>query len=329
MKNVKIRTIEIYHPENKVSNDFYIEHFKKQGKDVADMLESLGKKYRYIVNDDEDNALTMGIKASLKALNSAGLTGEDIDMILFSSATPEYTFPSQACIVHNAIKGKPEAMVMDTNVNCVGMLVAVDNAVRYLKSNPKFKRALVVGSDFFSAYCKEDDPITYPQFGDLGCALILEKTDEDSGFIDTKYLTNSEKWDMVRFPANGASKLYANGSVRENKIDWTPFEGGLTIEYGTKTIESLLKENDISKEEVSAFLVSQYAIVMKQGYAQSLNVPQDKIPYIGDKYGYTGTTSPFLALYESVKANKVRRGDYIVLWSVGINWTTCAMVFKY
>ena len=144
MQNIKIRAIEVYHPENQVDNDFYIEHFKRQGKNISELLKGYGRDKRYIIDNDFENTLTMGIEVAQQVLIGAGLEGKDIDMVLFSSQLPEYTFPSQALIVHNAINGKEDAMCMDTNANCVGMLVTVENTVRAMSGNPYVKRALVI-----------------------------------------------------------------------------------------------------------------------------------------------------------------------------------------
>lgn len=327
--NVKIKSIGVYHPDNKVTNEFYLEQFDKQGKDIRRLLEAFGRNERYIVDSDEDNTVTMGIKASLNALENANLKGEDIDIILFSCLIPEYTMPTQALIVHNAINGKKEALVMDTNVDCVGMIVATDTAVRYLKTNKKFKRALVVGSDCMSVHCREDDEYTYPQFGDLACAVILEKTEEDSDFYGTKYVTNSDNWGIVKYPSCGNKESYKYDDIHHRKIDWKPFDGSFIVDHARDGMQELLSEIDLKVSDISAFCVSQYALSIKEGYATALGVDQSKVPYVGNRYGYTGTTSPFLVLYESIKEGKVKRGDYIGLWSIGTNWTTCSLVFKY
>lgn len=324
--NIKLRGIEIYHPENKVNNDYFINHFKKFDKNIENMLKAFGKNERYIINNESENTLTMGINAVQKLLKKEKLKGEDIDLIIFSSQFPEYTMPSQALIVHNAINGKREAMCQDLNVNCVGMLVAFDTACRYLMSNDKMKRALVIGSDYTSIHCKEDDENTYPQFGDCACAIILEKTEEDNvGFVDSIYKTESSTWQKVTFPAKGSSKSY-NVNDYNRKVDWEPFDGSFIVEHFSNSFDKIISRNDIDAKNISKFCISQYAYPIIQGSAKSLNRPEDDFIYIGNKYGYTGTSSPFIALYEGLNSGDIKQGDTICLWSVGINWTTCAIL---
>lgn len=329
MENIRIRAIEIYHPENKIGNDYYINHFDKQGKDIRRLLEAFGREERYIVDNAEDNTATMGAKASIKALEKAGLKGEDIDMILFSSSTPQYTVPTQSLIVHNAIGAKKECMVMDTNVNCVGMIVAVDNAVRHLKTNKRFKRALIVGSDYMSVHFKKTDEMTYPLFGDLACAVILEKTEEDSDFYGSKYYAESTECAMVKYPACGSHKLYEIDENDNKKMQWTPFDGSFSVEEARLGMNELTEELEMKISDIDYFCISQFALGMRIGCSQAFNVSLDKIPYVGDKYGYTGTTSPFLALYQGIEDGTIKRGDTVGMWSIGTYWATCCLIFKY
>ena len=328
--NVKIRNIEIQSANSVEDNKFFIELFEKQGKDIKKLLEVHGRDKRKMIQDSSDTTVTLGVKASLKVMKNSGLKGSDIDMIIFSSQFPEYTMPTQAMIVHNAIQGKAEAMVMDSNVNCVGMIVALDNAARYLLQRKDFKRALVVGSDYATIHCKKDDELTYPMFGDCACAMILEKTEEDCGIIGSEYYTNSDKYNLVKYPACGSASLY-NNDINENdkKILWTPFDGSFIIKHAKKSVDKLLEENNLKISDIKAFCFSQFALPIINGCIKEFNVDTNKFIYIGDKYGYTGTSSPFITLYEAIEDGKVKRGDYVVFWSVGTNWTTCAVLLKY
>lgn len=82
-------------------------------------------------------------------------------------------------------------------------------------------------------------------------------------------------------------------------------------------------------DDIKAFCFSQYALPLIKNCSKELNIPLHKFIYIGDKYGYTGTSSPFIALYEAVKKGDVKRGDLVDLWTVGTNWTTCHILLKY
>lgn len=329
MKNVRIRAVEVYHPDNQVDNDFYLKHFKDQGKDISGLLKSFGRDKRYIIDNDYENTITMGIEAAQKVLKSAGLEGKDMDMILFSSQLPEYTFPSQSLIVHNAISGKEDSMCMDTNANCVGMLITVETTIRAMMGNPNVKRALVIGSDYASLHCRKNDEMTYPNFGDGAAAIILEKV-EEGGFIDSTCKSNGAEWRLVKYPACGMSKIYKdNLTVEERNLAWTPFNGTFAVDHAVESIHTLLHRNNLKIEDIKSYCFSQYAKIFTVLGSEKLDQDINKFIYIGDQYGYTGTSSPFIAFYEGIKTGKIKRGDIVCLWSVGTHWSICTMLIRY
>ncbi|MBN1066911.1 ketoacyl-ACP synthase III [Clostridium botulinum] len=327
--NIKIRSIETEYPENIVDNEFYINHFKEQGKDINRLLEAFGRKERRIVNNDSDTTLSMGIQASLKVLESANLKGDDIDLIIFSSQFPEYICPTQALIVHNAIKGKNDTIVMDLNVNCLGMLVTLDTASRQLLQNKKLKRALIIGSDYASIHMKHSDELCYPMFADAACAMILEKTNEECGFIDSDYFTDSKKYSAVMYPQCGSSSYYKDTtSYDDMKFGWSECNDDV-IDIAVNSINKLLKDNNLNISDISAFCLSQFALPIINGCIDRLRLDSKKVIFVGDKFGYTGTSSPLMAFNDGVKSGKIKRGDYVVFWSIAATRTACSVLYKY
>ncbi|GAA0455715.1 hypothetical protein [Alkalibacillus silvisoli] len=136
MNNVRIRSVEVYHPEQQVTVEELSSHFKKKGKDVTHFLtDILGRNDKYVINRNEENSLTMGIEVSKKIIQKEKITGKDIDMVIFASQTPEQLFPSNALYIHQTIGGHHKSLSMDMNANCAGMLVAIEHASVF--RNPK------------------------------------------------------------------------------------------------------------------------------------------------------------------------------------------------
>ena len=323
MKNVRIKDIEIAVPKAKVSNDYYIEHFKKQDKDIENLLETFGRNERYVGDSHTENTVSLGISAAKKVLKKANLRGADIDMILFASQFPQNTCPIQALQVHKAIEGKSTAMVQDVNSNCLGMIAALDEAVRYLKQKDRFKTALIVGADCMTYGCDINNEYTYPMFGDLGCALILEKTDEE-GIVGSTYMVNSDEADTyVLYPKEG---FYNN---IKPELRWIPFDASFVPSCAKEMFQDILDAHNMDFSDINHYCGSQYAKSMLEGIIEELDEPEDKFIYIGDRYGYTGTSSPFVALYEGIKQGKIKRGEYVAFWSIGVYWTSCAIILKY
>lgn len=323
-EHIKIAGLGIYTPANEVTNDFYIEHFNKQGRDITNLLSVLGRNKRYIIDNDE-NSLSMGIEAAKRALANASLKGEDIDMIIFSTQCPEFTLPTNASFLHNAIGAKGHTVIFDTNAACAGMTIAVDNASRYMLANKRINRALVVGADANSLITNPEQEITYANFADGAAAIVLEKTDENTGFIDAVHYLDSTKRENILYPPKGFSKL--NGE--KAYIDFKPFDGKPSILKACEMIKMFLAENDLTVDEINAFCLSQFAVSNIVIMQEQLGISPEKTFYAGDKVGYTSTSSPFFALNEGIQNGKIKRGDNILFWTVGAGDEMIAMLFKY
>lgn len=331
MNNVRIKEIEIYHPECKVENNFYIEHFKKEQEiDLTHFLEDICvRNTRYILDKEKENSVTMGVEASKKVLEKAGLSADELDMILFASQVPEYMIPTNAVALHQAIGAGNHTGILDINSNCSGMTTGLEQASHYLMANPKMKRILLVGADALSLIANPTDTITFPNFGDCAVAMILEKTeDEGVGLVDSMYYTESCDVDKVTFPKNGLSNnLHGRDVV--NYIQWIPFPGDVSIARATEMIKEIVARNGLTTQQIDAYCLSQFSIGNINLLRDNLSVTDQQMIYVGDEYGYTGTTSPLLAFYEGIKSGRIKRGDTVLFWTVGVGYQLIAVLFKY
>lgn len=330
-QNIIIKEVAIYHPENKVNNEYFLNHFKEQGKDIEDFLKMMGRESRYFSYDDKENTLTMATEASIAVLDRANLASEDLDMIVFSSGTPEYIQPTNAIHIHRTLKCKPNVIAYDMNTNCVGMIIAMEQVTRYMLANPSIKYALIVGADQLNRHSKETDEITYPNFGEGAAAVILERVENTiSGFVDSTYYTDSSGADNILLPACGLSNVHNENVSKEDKmIQWIPFDGTAPVKVAIADIERLLDKHGISKDKVKQYFFSQFSKKNIDLIAEGLNEEQAKFIYIGDEFGYTGTSSPFIALFAALEQGKINRGDVIVFWSVGAGWTISTVVYRF
>lgn len=324
---VKMKNMAVYHPENIITNDYFIEHYNKLGRDISGFLKFMGKEKRFIIQDRNETSLTMAIEASRRVLADSNMTLEDIDMIFFTTQVPEYSIPTNAMMIHDALKGKSNTKVMDLNASCAGMTIAIEQASMYMKANPRMKNVLVVGSEHLSVLANPEEEISYAMFGDAACAVILEQSDE-VGFIDAEYHTFSANTDKILYPVTGMTNvLQGRGSGRY--LRFLPFDASFGAPITKKMIEDLLERNDMSIRDIDAFCLSQFAYQDSTRLRDQFDLDMDKIIYVGDKYGYTGTTSPFLSLYEGIQDGRIKRGDTVLFWTVGAGHQFIAMIFKY
>ncbi|MGM9949211.1 MAG: 3-oxoacyl-[acyl-carrier-protein] synthase III C-terminal domain-containing protein [Lysinibacillus sp.] len=327
MNNIQIKDVAIYHPQNVVDNQVYLDHFDKQGKDVRGLLKSLGREKRYIIDSPDETPLTMAIKASEAVLEKADLKATDLDMIIFTTQTPETTLPSNAVRLFNHLQPKAETVIYDLNANCAGMTIAFEQISHYMKSNTSIQRALIVGSDYWSLISDPEDPLCYAGFSDSAAAIIVERTSEEKGFIDSIYHVNTVFAETMMYPAEGLTKgIRETGNLKYART--VPFDGGIVLDVTYGMIETLLTRNQLQPSDVK-YCFSQSALNNIQKIKEHFHLSDEQVVYIGDKFGYTGTSSPFIALHEGLASGQVKRGDYVVFWTVGTGFELVATLIKY
>ncbi|NMO95563.1 ketoacyl-ACP synthase III [Paenibacillus lemnae] len=332
MANVRIVSTAVYHPSHKVSNEELARHAGDGADKLLGIWEHFGRKDRYLAADDQESTVFMGIEAAKELLAKNHLKGSDLDMIVFSSGTHDFSAPTDAAFVHQALEGKDSCIIYDSNANCVGMVVAADQAVRSMMSNPKITYTLIVGSEQIARFYKEGDLASKGLCGDAACAVLLERVeDNEQGLIDSMYYTNTQKAEDMQFPAGGMTQMYNEKTDLEEKKIYLHPEYNVNVAFPTAVanMESLLQEHGLAKDEVKQYILSQLNRNVIHDIAGKLDQPLDKFPYIGDIYGYTGTSSPFIALHHAIQAGTLARGDLFFMWSVGAGITSCATLWRY
>lgn len=233
-------------------------------------------------------------------------------------------------LIHQAIQGNSKTICLDSNSNCAGMVVAVEQTCRYMMGNPQVKYALVIGSDYSSINCNPNDEITYSNYGDASSAVILEKVEGKVGFIDSHYYSDSSEAKNVLFPAVGLSNIY-NDDIQHSDvhIKWIPFDGTCCVKPAVGAMKEMMDKHNLIKKDIGAYCFSQFSYKNIELIQEELQENLDKMIYIGDEFGYTGTSSPFLALYRGIEQGRIKRGDHVFFWSVGTGWQICTMLFKF
>jgi len=328
--NCMIKGVAYYHPEKKVDNDYFIEHFEKQGRNIRGLLKVTGRSSRYISEDLNETIVTMGYAAAKEVLEKTYVKPSQLNMIVFSSGTPEYTSPTNALLVHSMLAAGQKCAVYDTNTNCAGMVTSFEQIARVMRNNPDVKYALLLGSDQLNRYSRFNEAISYSNFGDSACAVLLENVfDTDRGFVDSDFYTNSSNHDKILLPAKGMSRVVhtKDMDVKDKLIEWIEFDLGGAFFSAKISIEELLFKNNLTKKDIKRYYISQFAKKNLENACRDLDEDINKFVFIGDEYGYTGTTSPFLA-YANAN-DDLNTGDYIVFWTVGAGTTCVCVLYQY
>ncbi len=321
--NAYIKGTGSYAPKNVVKNDF----FESVGSSDKWIYENLGIKERRISTGETTSDLAY--QAGLIAIQDAGLTAEEIDLIIIATATPDRLAPSCACFVQEKLKAS-NAVAFDISAVCSGALFATATAVQYIKSG-MYKNVLVIGADTFSTITHWDrrDAVF---FGDGAGALVLSPTTEDKGFQDFILKTDgtgkehftipaggSEKPTSVETIANGEHYFKMNGSqVYKTAIDVVP-----------KCIDEILIKNNFNIGQIKYLLPHQPSIRILQEVARRVGLPFEKVKTNMDRYANTsGGTIPII-LDETLKNNKLEKGDLLLFAAVGAGWTWGTALYKW
>jgi len=331
---IRIRDIAVYHPSKAVDNEFFFKHFEKQGKDVKHFLEDiLGRKSRYMIDNkgkkesERENSLTMQIEAAKRVLKKTNLTGKDIDGIIVATQFPEYMVPPSFMSVHVAIDGKRECFGYDMNCNCLGMTMALQQAGYYFECNKKLQKMLIVGGDYLSLGVCESDDNFYGAFGDSACAIIVERTNDESRIVDCDYFINNESINMTRFPNCGLSLMVENQD--KNYMSMQFKSPNCEIDVVVQKIKDMLTRNHLTVDDVKGYCLSQYVQYNNKKIMEYLGINEEKCPYVGNEFGYTGVNSPFLVLHRLIEEKKINRGDYILFWTIGTGLQHIFLIVRY
>jgi 3-oxoacyl-[acyl-carrier-protein] synthase-3 len=325
-----LKGIGTYHPKKELPNSFFINHFNQMGVDVKGLLSHLGHEKRYFAEKGSENVITMASQAANRALEKAKLTPKDIDMIVFATDTPEYLCPSNALLLNDSLKADNANIVFDINSNCIGMLTGMEVASRMLMGNQHLKRALVAGSMFASLIANKNDPVVYSNFADSGAAVILEKVEENKrrGFLDSNFKTDTFVKEKFLNPRMGMSKIYDDIPLENKKFTLDPFDTSFIANEWFKLINGMLDRNNMTVDQVKQFFFSQFSQPDAETTLRKFNLPVNKHTFVGNKYGYTGVTSPILALNQAMRHNILHEGDKIIFCSVGAGYNICSILFQ-
>jgi 3-oxoacyl-[acyl-carrier-protein] synthase-3 len=272
----------------------------------------------------------MGYEASKSAIEMAGISTSDLDGVIFSTDTPEYTSPTNAILLRDALGAENAHTVYDMNANCVGMVVALDQAQALMKSNKRLRKLLVVGATMIHHYGMETNPITYGCIGDAAVAVILEAVSSEKpvGFIDSLYATKTNLCEYVLMPECGMSRIYNPDIPQEQKRwKWEPFDTAEPEERCGEMIKQLLEDNNYDLEQARMVFFTQFSEAAIKKVASSLEYPSEQFKYVGDLYAYTGTSSPLLAYYHANASGEIAPEDVLVFCSVGSGLTAASVLY--
>jgi 3-oxoacyl-[acyl-carrier-protein] synthase-3 len=286
------------------------------------IYERTGIRERHVAADDE-KASDLALHASRKAIEAAGITPDQLGLIIVATTTPDMVFPSTACILQAKL-GVKDCPAFDVQAVCSGFVYALTVADQFVRSG-QCKYALVVGSEVYSRILDWEDRSTCVLFGDGAGAVVL-RGDEQPGILSSHLHADGSYANILSVP----------GSVCGGKVSGRPLlqmEGNAVFKFAVKVLSEVADEalaaNNLQRSDVDWLIPHQANIRIIQATAKKLGLGMDKVVATVDRHANTSAASIPLALDEAVRDGRIRPGQHVLLEGVGGGFTWGAVLIKW
>jgi 3-oxoacyl-[acyl-carrier-protein] synthase III len=281
-----------------------------------------GIRQRHVAADDERSS-DLALHASRKAIEAAGITPQDIGLVIVATTTPDMIFPSTACILQDKL-GIKNCPAFDVQAVCSGFIYALATADMFLRSG-QYQYALVVGAEIYSRILDWQDRGTCVLFGDGAGAAVLKASDTP-GILSTHLHADGSYRNILSVP----------GSVCGGQVEGRPFlqmEGNAVFKFAVKVLDELvieaLAKNNLQKSDIDWLIPHQANIRIIQSTARKLGIGMEKVVITVDRHGNTSAASIPLALDEAVRDGRIRAGQCVLLEGVGGGFTWGAVLIRW
>ncbi|WP_114983328.1 3-oxoacyl-ACP synthase III family protein [Cyclonatronum proteinivorum] len=330
MRNARIIGSGMAVPDQIVPNSWFNERL---GEDVDTWLqENLTIRERRWMREGELLS-DLCITATERALEMAGLKPEQVDLLIISTDTPEFISPSTASVV--AYKaGLKNAASFDLNTACAGFVTATETAVNFIKGDPRYRYAVVIGAYGMSRFLNLDDKKTVTLFADGAAAAVLESCDgtENGGHLAGDMRTRGEYNDYMGIYQGGSAHPVTPQSVaaQEHKLIFAKkFPKELNPIMWTDMIRTVAERGGFAVSDIKQAFMTQININQIWETMDNLGLPRETAPAIMSTYGYTGSAAIGMVMDHSIRGGGLQKGDIFVMMGSGGGLTFACNAFRY
>ena len=331
----RIKGLGFYVPENVVTNDDL-----SKLMDTSDewIQERTGIQQRRHALRGSDTTTSMGVKASLKAIEAAKINKEEIDFIVFATLSPDFYFPGCGVLVQKEL-GLPTVGALDIRNQCSGFIYALSVADQYIKTG-MYKNILVIGAETQSPAL---DMSTRGRnmavlFGDgAGAAIVSRSDDPERGILSTHLHSQGEHAEQLAMITPGVGTKWVTELLAENDPDDVSYYPNMNGQFVFKNavvrfaevIEEGLKANGFSREDINMLIPHQANLRISQFVQHQFKLTDEQVFNNIMKYGNTTAASVPIALTEAVQQGKIKDGDLVVLAAFGSGFTWASAIIRW
>ncbi|MCF6283143.1 MAG: ketoacyl-ACP synthase III [Candidatus Polarisedimenticolaceae bacterium] len=326
-----INAIEIigtgsYLPEKRET----VEDFLKKGAS-QELINDWGVFEHRVMGDDE-TVIDMETKAALKAIESAGIRADEIDLIISGTAVPEQTGVANSNALQQRINAT-NAAAFDISMACASGIPQIITAAQFISSK-QYKYILVTGSSHSTRFADPTDPASFIVLGDAAGALIIQLSKSGSGILSFDMKTEGKYFDYCGFKVKQPLKPDDNHFKEELYFyigDVSATEGvtRYLLKSVPETVNKALDSIQLSTSDIDFLIIHQNINTLSGRWIEKLKVPKEKVYITNEKYGNMTSANIFVNLDEAVRANKIKKGSVVVLAGQGAGFSVGSIVMKW
>jgi 3-oxoacyl-[acyl-carrier-protein] synthase-3 len=307
-----------YVPETILTN-----HDLEQRLETTDrwIVERTGVRARRIAAKDQATS-DLAVFAGERALQSAGVSADQLDLIIVATTTPDMLFPSTACLVQHRL-GATRAAAFDLAAACSGFVYALSVGEQFILTG-RFQKVLVIGADMLSRFIDWTDRSTAVIFGDGAGAVVLSEATGSEGILSHHLYSDGGLSNLIAIPGGGSANPPSEKMVLE-KLNTVKMQGNETFKAAVRAMEDVAREtfkkNKLTPADISYIVPHQANIRIIKALANRLEIGMDKIVTNLDQYGNTSAASIPIALDEAVRDGRIVKGALILLLAFGSGLT--------
>jgi 3-oxoacyl-[acyl-carrier-protein] synthase-3 len=314
-----------YLPPERVTNQALADRLAQRGIETSDewIVARTGIHARHFAAPDVTTS-DLALFASQRAIEAAGIDPQTIDLIVVATSTPDFVFPSTACLLQNKLQIKNNGAAFDIQAVCSGFAYAVASVDALIRSG-QHRTALVVGAETFSRILDFNDRTTCVLFGDGAGAVILQASDEP-GVLASALHADGSHAEILCTPGHVSGGVVA-GSAFLHMDGQAVFK--LAVNVLEKVAIEALHKADLSPDQVDWLIPHQANIRIMTSTCRKLGLPQERMVVTVDQHGNTSAASIPLALDAAVRDGRIQRGQHVLIEGVGGGFTWGASVFRF